>query len=143
VARIGDYRTGEFSSLSRRARRLGYAGASDVTIMNTAEAPARTTSSISLFISRLIRSPLRKVVAIAAIALAIAGAILVWKWLESRGAPVNSIAVLPFVNAVTDPQMEYLSDGITQSLTRNLSHLPALQAMTRATLFTYKGREVD
>src|SRR5215813_3230580 len=143
LAPIGDYSTREFNGLSRLARRLGYAGAGDATMMNTAEAPARTTSSISFFISRLIRSPLRKVVAIAAIALAIAGAILVWKWLESRGAPVNSIAVLPFVNAVTDPQMEYLSDGITESLTRNLSQLPELKVMARATVFTYKGREVD
>src|SRR5262249_29283316 len=139
----GNYSTREFNSLSRLARRLGYAGAVDVTVMNTAEAPARTTSSVSLFISRIIRSPLQKAVALATLALALTGAILGWKWLGSRDAPVNSIAVLPFVNAVTDPQMEYLADGITESLTRNLSQLGELRVMARATVFTYKGREVD
>jgi TolB-like protein len=51
--------------------------------------------------------------------------------------------VLPFANAVTDPQMEYLSDGVTESLIRNLSQLPELRVISRGTVFTYKGREVD
>ena len=138
-----DYSTREFNSLSRLARRLGYAGAGDVTMMDTADSPARATSRVSLFISRLVRSPLRKAIALATLALAITGVILSWQWLASRDAPINSIAVLPFFNAGNDPQMEYLPDGITESLIRSLSQLPNLSVMARNTVFTYKGREID
>jgi len=132
----GDSSMPEFN---RFARRLDHAGAD--TIVDTAKTPARATSGASFLFSRLVRSPLRKAVALAALALA--GAVFGWQWLAPRGAPVHSIAVLPFANAVTDPQMEYLSDGITESLTRNLSQLPELRVMARGTVFTYKGREAD
>src|SRR5262249_3174885 len=49
----GDYSTREFNNLSRLARHLGFAGAGDVTKLDIAEAPARSTSSVSLFISQL------------------------------------------------------------------------------------------
>jgi TolB-like protein/Tfp pilus assembly protein PilF len=139
----GDYSTRGFNSLSRLARRLGFAGAGDVAMMDTAEAPAPTTSSVSFLFGWFVRSPLRKAAALATLALALTGGILGWRWLDSRGAPINSIAVLPFANAVTDPQMEYLSDGVTESLSRNLSQLPGLRVMARGAVFTYKGREVD
>ncbi|HVS81531.1 MAG TPA: protein kinase, partial [Pyrinomonadaceae bacterium] len=61
---------------------------------------------------------------------------------RSRKA-INSLAVLPLLNASADPDMEYLSDGITESLINNLSQLPKLRVMARATVFRYKGREVD
>src|SRR5262249_58095960 len=105
----GDFSTREFNGLSRVARRLGYAGAGDVTMMDTAEAPARATSSVSLLFSWFIRSPLRKAVALAALALALTGGILGWRWLGSRGGAVNSIAVLPFANVGADPRMADLS----------------------------------
>ncbi len=128
---------------NRLARRFGYAGASAGASKDTAETPARATSGISLLIGRLIRSPLQGGVALATLALAITGVILSWQWLAPRGAPVNSIAVLPFVNVGNDPQMEYLPDGITESLISSLSQLPDLTVMARNTAFTYKGREVD
>jgi eukaryotic-like serine/threonine-protein kinase len=61
---------------------------------------------------------------------------------RSRKA-INSLAVLPLLNASADPDMEYFSDGITESLINNLSQLPRLRVMARATVFRYKGREVD
>jgi serine/threonine protein kinase/tetratricopeptide (TPR) repeat protein len=61
---------------------------------------------------------------------------------RSRKA-VTSLAVLPLLNASADPDMEYLSDGITESLINNLSQLPKLRVMARATVFRYKGQEVD
>jgi serine/threonine-protein kinase len=60
-----------------------------------------------------------------------------------RGRGINSLAVLPFVNVTTDPETEYLSDGITESLINSLSQLPKLRVTARATAFRYKGREVD
>ena len=56
---------------------------------------------------------------------------------------VHSIAVLPFLNPARDPSMEYLADGITESLIGALSRLPGVRVMARSTVFRYQGREVD
>ena len=56
---------------------------------------------------------------------------------------IDSLAVLPLVNASADANMEYLSDGITESIINTLSQLPKLRVVARSTVFRYKGREVD
>jgi TolB-like protein/Tfp pilus assembly protein PilF len=56
---------------------------------------------------------------------------------------IDSLAVLPLVNAGRDAEMEYLSDGITESIINSLSQLPQLRVMARSTVFRYKGRDVD
>ncbi len=56
---------------------------------------------------------------------------------------VDSLAVLPFENASNDPETEYLSDGITESLIGSLSQLPKLRVMARSTVFRYKGQSPD
>src|SRR5882724_5080337 len=77
------------------------------------------------------------------IALALlAGAGLLWRN-RSGQEQISSIAVMPFVNASNDPNSEYLSDGITESLINNLSQLPNLTVMARSSVFRYKGRDVD
>jgi TolB-like protein/Flp pilus assembly protein TadD len=53
---------------------------------------------------------------------------------------VESLAVLPFANTSGDPQMEYLSDGLTESIIFSLSQLPRLRVMSRSAVFRYKGR---
>jgi serine/threonine protein kinase/TolB-like protein/Tfp pilus assembly protein PilF len=57
--------------------------------------------------------------------------------------PIDSLAVMPFANAGNDPNAEYLSDGITESIINTLSQLPRLKVMARSTVFRYKDREVD
>jgi len=59
------------------------------------------------------------------------------------GGGIDSIAVLPFANVGSDPNTEYLSDGITESLITSLSQLPSLRVMARNTVFSYKGQQVD
>jgi TolB-like protein/Tfp pilus assembly protein PilF/predicted Ser/Thr protein kinase len=59
------------------------------------------------------------------------------------GETINSVAVLPFINASADPNAEYLSDGITESLINSLSQLPHLKVMSRDTAFMYKGKDTD
>jgi TolB-like protein len=59
------------------------------------------------------------------------------------GETIDSVAVLPFVNASGDPNTEYLSDGIAESLINNLSQLPHLKVMSRESAFHYKGKETD
>jgi serine/threonine protein kinase/tetratricopeptide (TPR) repeat protein len=56
---------------------------------------------------------------------------------------ISTIAVLPFVNSNGDTSNEYLSDGMTESIINSLSQLPRLRVMARATVFRYKGKEID
>ena len=56
---------------------------------------------------------------------------------------IDSLAILPLINAGEDPDTEYLSDGITESIINNLSQLPKLRVMARSTVFRYKGKEID
>jgi TolB-like protein len=56
---------------------------------------------------------------------------------------INSIAVMPFINASSDAEVEYLSDGMTETLINTLSQLPGLSVKARSSVFRYKGKEVD
>jgi len=56
---------------------------------------------------------------------------------------IDSLAVLPFVNESEDPEAEYLSDGITESLIHKLSLLSSLKVMSRYSVFQYKLRNRD
>jgi serine/threonine protein kinase/lipoprotein NlpI len=58
-------------------------------------------------------------------------------------SPINSIGVLPFTNGGDDRIAEYLSDGITEELINRLSQLPQLRVPARATMFRYKGKDLD
>jgi len=79
-----------------------------------------------------------------ALVLAIVVAAVGYRLLENRGAQsARSIAILPFVNVNPDPDTEYLSDGLAQSLIDRLSRIPKLRVLASSTTFTYKGRHVD
>jgi eukaryotic-like serine/threonine-protein kinase len=69
-------------------------------------------------------------------------AALFWRSRADQGE-ISSIAVLPFVNASNDPNTDYLSDGITESLINNLSQVQNLAVMSRSSVFHYKGRDAD
>ena len=60
-----------------------------------------------------------------------------------RPARSKSLGVLPFVNAVSDPAVEYLTDGITESIINSLSQLPGLRVVPRSLVFRYKGLQAD
>ncbi len=89
------------------------------------------------------RSGLRRLTFVA-LPLAILAAISIAVYLLAIGGEtIDSIAVLPFVNVNADPDMEYLSDGITESLINGLSQVPRLRMIARSSVFRYKGKEVD
>jgi len=64
---------------------------------------------------------------------------------ESRNQAnaIKSLAVLPFLNSGANPDTEYLSDGIAESLIDNLSQIPELRVIARNTAFRYKGKDAD
>jgi serine/threonine protein kinase/Tfp pilus assembly protein PilF len=55
----------------------------------------------------------------------------------------DSLAVLPLVNVAGDPETEYLSEGISESIINLLSQIPNLRVIPRTSAFRYKGREAD
>ena len=55
----------------------------------------------------------------------------------------KSLAILPFVNSSGDAQLEYLTDGITESIINSLSQLPGLRVVPRSLAFRYKGLQAD
>jgi serine/threonine-protein kinase len=54
-----------------------------------------------------------------------------------------SLVILPFDNDSSDPDTEYLSDGIAESVINRLSQLPQLRVIPRTTAFSYKRRAID
>jgi TolB-like protein len=58
-------------------------------------------------------------------------------------APRLSIVVLPFANIGCDPEQEYFVDGVTETLTTDLSRIRGSFVIGRHTAFTYKGKAVD
>jgi len=58
-------------------------------------------------------------------------------------APHVSIVVLPFANMGGDPEQDYFVDGVTESLTTDLSRVNGAFVIARNTAFTFKGRPVD
>jgi eukaryotic-like serine/threonine-protein kinase len=67
-----------------------------------------------------------------------------YRWLSpSSASAIDSLAVLPFTNVSGDANTDYLSDGITESLIANLTHVPELKVKSRNSVFRYKGKDVD
>ncbi|HEY0347590.1 MAG TPA: TIR domain-containing protein [Pyrinomonadaceae bacterium] len=64
-------------------------------------------------------------------------------WVLRNPAPIGSIAVLPFVNESGDPDVEYLSEGMSESLINSLAQLPHLSVKARSSVFRYKGKEIE
>jgi len=62
---------------------------------------------------------------------------------RSSGRAVDSLAILPLANDGADAEMDYLGDGITESIINSLAQLPQLRVIPRSTVFRYKGQKVD
>jgi serine/threonine-protein kinase len=91
--------------------------------------------------------PKRRLLAVLTGAFLAMGAIGLYWYFHSgalrTGRQVKSLAVLPFVNVSENPDIEYLSDGLAETLIDNLSQIPELQVIARTTAFRYKGKELD
>ena len=62
---------------------------------------------------------------------------------KGSGPPHLSIVVLPFVNLAGDPQQDYFVDGVTESLTTDLSQMSGMRLIGRNTAFSYKNKALD
>jgi serine/threonine protein kinase/tetratricopeptide (TPR) repeat protein len=135
-ARISDASSAPAGSVSAAAPGAGAASAASPTATSSGSATvpaAHASGSRKLWIGGT---------AAAALALVIGGG---YYFLHGRAPSqkITSIAVLPFVNATSDPNNEYLSDGLTESLIGTLSQLPDVKVMARSTVFRFKNSEDD
>ena len=62
---------------------------------------------------------------------------------QTAGPPRLSIVVLPFANIGGDPEQEHFVDGVTESLTTDLSRIRGMVVIARNTAFAYKGKPLD
>ena len=62
---------------------------------------------------------------------------------EKPAPPRLSLVVLPFANIGGDPEQDYFADGVTESLTTDLSRISGAFVIGRSTAFTYKGKASD
>ncbi len=66
-----------------------------------------------------------------------------YRYFASSSKQIESIAVMPFVNATNDQNIDYLTEGISDNIINGLSGLPNLKVMSRNAVFHYKGADVD
>jgi eukaryotic-like serine/threonine-protein kinase len=107
--------------------------------------PSPERESLAALAGSLKRHKHRLLVALAAMVMVAGG---VYRGLVRSPAPtavdvVDSLAVLPFENVGGDPDHEYLSDGIADTLINELSRLQNLRVIARSTSFRFRGGEVD
>ena len=100
------------------------------------------SSSAQIILGEIKRHKRGAALVLAALVVAIAG-LAYFLFVRSAKPSINSVAVMPFVNVSKDPNTEYLSDGISESLINDLSQLSQLKVIARSSSFRYKGKEID
>ncbi len=106
--------------------------------------PAPTTSSAEYLVNEIRQHKRRFAMVVLGLLIAASG--LSFWYLGNRAASpkqIESIAVMPFVNESGNQDVEYLSDGMTETLIGSLSQLPNLNVKARSSVFRYKGKELD
>src|SRR6266403_5462933 len=115
----------------------------DQSVASTLEvSETHPTSSAEYFITGIKQHKLAALVALLVIAAGLVG-LAAYLHVRNTEVPIESIAVLPFFNPNNDPNVEYLSDGIPESIINSLSQLPNLKVMSRNSVFHYKGKDTD
>lgn len=129
--------------------RRGYRFIGQVEPVPRALVPGNLEAEDSLLV-RLMRPPWTwkksvPVLAIAGLLVFVASALLSRRPFRSRAVnkTIDSIAVLPFENASTTPDQEFLADGITQSAIDQLSRLSNLKVISLGSVLRYRGHQDD
>ena len=138
VSPSGDEATGQ---------QTGDAATRSVSAASTQDASLKSTASSAEYIVSGIKQHKIAIAFVAGLVLiaVAAGVIGISTYLHARNTEVaiESIAVLPFENQNHDPNMDYLADGVTESIINSLTQLPNLRVIARSSVFRYKGKETD
>jgi eukaryotic-like serine/threonine-protein kinase len=121
---------------------------------NTAPADAQRTKEVSAITATetvaggiLAKARRNSWVLLASALVLILLAVVLTRWLSTEH--LDSLAVLPFSYVSSDPQLmanpdrEYLSDGLTESIINSLSQLANFKVIARSSVFRYKGKDLD
>ena len=120
------------------------AGSATSSAATTSDAPLSTApaSSAEYFVASIKRHKLAAIIILAALLLS---GVALAAYLQARNTEVaiDSIAVLPFANQNHDPETEYLSDGLTESIINSLSQLSNLRVIPSTSVTRYKAKEIE
>lgn len=83
------------------------------------------------------------IIAVLAVLAAIAVAAATYLNASKKEVTIDSIAVIPFVDQEKDPNNDWISDGLTESIINSLTQLPNLKVIARSSVFRYKGQQTD
>jgi len=102
----------------------------------------RNTSSVEYVVSGIKQHKIAAAIAALVFAMSAVG---IWAYLHARNtdAVIQSIAVMPFANESGNSDVEYLSDGMTETLISSLSQIPNLNVKARSLVFRYKGKDTN
>jgi TolB-like protein/Tfp pilus assembly protein PilF len=111
-------------------------------VADTNAAQVTNTSSVEYVVSGIRQ---HKIAAAIAVLVLLASAVGVWAYINSPNSDsaIQSIAVMPFVNESGNSDVEYLSDGMTETLISSLSQIPNLNVKARSLVFRYKGKDTN
>jgi len=126
------------------ASALATASAHNLGTISTPSPSLASRASSAEFVSGGIKR--HKVAALLVLILLLGGGLATALYLRSRASAngtIKSIAVMPFINGGSNADLEYLSDGMTETLINTLSQLPDLSVKARSSVFRYKGKEPD
>jgi eukaryotic-like serine/threonine-protein kinase len=138
----------EEMSFAAKQRRSGQTERKQSVTASVEDAPTAagttvpTTSSARIILGEMKRHKLGSGLMLALL-LVLITALGYFGFLARRHSAIESIAVLPFVNASGNADIEYLSDGMTETLISSLSQLPNLTVKARSTVFYYKDKEAS
>ena len=149
------------SALSNEAGTAGLSSSPDAREVHTSILPHKTDADMSRATGPTTALPLpmpattgtlakpqrRKPIVIAVMVTALFAAVtavIVTIYLSRRSTTaIQSIAVMPFVNESGNQDVEFLADGMTETLIKSLSNLPNVNVKPRASVFRYKGKDTD
>ncbi len=114
----------------------------DLTGIPTSSSAAQSTSSAEYIISGIKQHKLAAAVILIVLAIGVAS-VSVYLHARNTEVAIDSIAVLPFQNRSTEPDSEYLSEGLAESLIYRLSQLPNLKVSPTSLVFRYEGKQAD
>ena len=116
--------------------------AGDVRAESTASVSQQPASSAEYVITGIKQHKVTVVIALVVVVVAAVGLGL-YLSAGKTAVAIESIAVMPFVNESGNADVEYLSDGMTETLINSLSQIPNLSVKARSSVFRYKGKEID
>ncbi|HEY0732640.1 MAG TPA: adenylate/guanylate cyclase domain-containing protein, partial [Chitinophagaceae bacterium] len=85
----------------------------------------------------------KRIFFIIAIVILLAVSVFAWFYSGQQTNQIKSLAVMPFLNESGNMEIEYLSDGMTETLISSLSQLPDLDVKARSSVFRYKGKDAN